>query len=120
MFLDCPVRTVEEVFIHQYVHAPVYVRNDQSYMKNVEDQSVQYFSSNNQSQLKENPNITDSKELSIAEDYDNLTSCIPRYQLVRIKHSQTLSGDYLLRVNIRIWRNIITFANIDANMWLNF
>ncbi|OXU28873.1 hypothetical protein TSAR_000403 [Trichomalopsis sarcophagae] len=94
---NCPVRTVEEVFIHQYVHSPVYVRNDQSYMKNVEDSPMQYFSSNNQSQLKENPIITNGKELSIAEDDDNLTSCFPRYQLVRIKHSQTLSGDYLLR-----------------------
>lgn len=100
-FLDCPVRTVEEVFIHQYVHSPVYVRNDQSYVKNV-DQPMQYFSSNNQSQLKENHVISNGKERSIAEDDDNSTLCVPRYQLVRLKHSQTLSGDYLLRVNNRI------------------
>ena len=99
MFSDCPVRITEKTFVRQYVDAPFFSKAlAQLHLKELRKPSLEWYSMN----------ITDKKQYlfyykkgnSIIDEDEQMNTCIPRYQLARIRHAQTFSGSYLLQVNL--------------------
>lgn len=83
--------------MRQYVDAPFFSKAlAQLHLKDLRKQSLEWYSFN----------ITDAKQYLFSynkdhktvDDNDEMDSCIPRYQLARIRHAQTFSGSYLLQV----------------------
>lgn len=92
---ECPVRMTEKSFVRQYLDAPSFSKAlAQLHMKDItkhrshHDDSISNGSSYSEIDLRNQFHLSD-------ETVDD--PCIPRYQLTRIKHSQTFSGVYLLQ-----------------------
>ncbi|XP_076619315.1 post-GPI attachment to proteins factor 6 isoform X1 [Colletes latitarsis] len=92
---ECPIRVTEKSFVRQYLDAPSFSKAlAQLHMKDLtKHRSHQYESRRNISSYN-GVDLRNQFRLS-DENLDEL--CVPRYQLARIKHSQTFSGVYLLQ-----------------------
>ncbi|XP_006564295.1 transmembrane protein 8B isoform X3 [Apis mellifera] len=91
---ECPIRITEKSFIKQYLDAPSFSKAlAQLHMKDLTNHL--HYNENKNNESFYNGNNFKNQFHVLDENFDDL--CIPRYQLVRIKHSQTFSGAYLLQ-----------------------
>lgn len=96
IFSECPIRVTEKSFVRQYLDAPsfskalaqLHMKDFTNHISHRED-GKKNMSSYNGVDLRNQFHLSD-------ENFDD--PCVPRYQLARIKHSQTFSGVYLLQV----------------------
>ena len=89
---------MEEVFINRMLDIPLYSKAfNEFHLKSLKEEVLQY--SINASEVYKEPIFNNTIESSL-ENSSNLSSCIPRYELVRIKYPKMFSGDYLLRVSL--------------------
>lgn len=95
LFSECPIRITEKSFVRQYLDAPSFSKalaqlHMKDLTKHLHHDEIRYNKSYSGVDLMRNEfRVSD-------EDLDD--PCVPRYQLARIKHSQTFSGVYLLQV----------------------
>ncbi|XP_054006508.1 post-GPI attachment to proteins factor 6-like isoform X1 [Hylaeus anthracinus] len=92
---ECPIRVTEKSFVRQYLDAPSFSKAlAQLHMEDLTKHHLHHYedkknvSSYNGVDLRNQIHLSD-------ENFDD--TCVPRYQLARIKHSQTFSGVYLLQ-----------------------
>ena len=93
-FLDCPVKIIEKSVVKTLLSA-TYLPEEclgQLYIQNSKGKETQIFY--NQTNRTE-PSALGSSEDEFIEQED---SCIPRFQLARVKHPQPFSDVYLLQV----------------------
>lgn len=100
-FPECPIRITEKSFVRQYLDAPSFSRAlAQLHMKDL----TKHRSHRNENEINDssyNYNGIDLMRNQFHVPEENVEDpCVSRYQLARIKHSQTFSGVYLLQVFI--------------------
>ncbi|XP_076760727.1 post-GPI attachment to proteins factor 6 [Xylocopa sonorina] len=90
---ECPIRITEKSFVRQYLDAPSFSKAlAQLHMKDL----TKHRSHRIEDEEKSNESFYNESDFRITdENFDD--PCVPRYQLARIKHSQTFSGVYLLQ-----------------------
>ncbi|XP_015428982.1 PREDICTED: transmembrane protein 8A-like [Dufourea novaeangliae] len=95
---ECPIRVTEKSFVRQYLDAPSFSKAlAQLRMKDLTKHHThrdEENSNNNNISLYSGIDFRNQFRIS---DLGVDDSCVPRYQLARIKHSQTFSGVYLLQ-----------------------
>lgn len=106
---------MEENFIEKYIGAPFYSKvSDQLRLTDLKEKTLPWYSIN-QSQIRRNSIFASNKQSDIIddiiEDDNNLNTCIPRYQLIRIKYGELLSAEYLIRVHLFFVYRVTKLAN---------
>ncbi|XP_076641591.1 post-GPI attachment to proteins factor 6 [Halictus rubicundus] len=93
---ECPVRVTEKSFVRQYLDAPSFSQAlAQLHMKDLTKHHTHHDEDkSNNASLHNGIDFRNQFHVS-DESFDD--PCVPRYQLARIKHSQTFSGVYLLQ-----------------------
>ncbi|XP_017879327.1 post-GPI attachment to proteins factor 6-like isoform X1 [Ceratina calcarata] len=93
---ECPIRITEKSFVRQYLDAPSFSKAlAQLHMKDLTKHRLHHTESRNNESFYGEVYLMKNQFHESDETFDD--PCVPRYQLARIKHSQTFSGVYLLQ-----------------------
>ncbi|XP_036147030.1 post-GPI attachment to proteins factor 6 isoform X3 [Monomorium pharaonis] len=93
---ECPIKLTEELFTREYMDIALSF-NSMTGMNTYKEliKHKWYYKENNNSRFYNKDEFHQKNE---KHETDNLyTKCIPRYQLVRVKHAETFSTVYLLQ-----------------------
>lgn len=93
MILECPVRLTDTSFTRNYIDTFL---NFNSVTRSNTKDVLKYKSSYKENNVSRFYNK--NKFYRKNEEYEIDNECMPRYQLVRVKHAETLSIVYLLQV----------------------
>lgn len=98
LILDCPVRTLGDIYARKHIHAPLYRTSSEEFHDTDIQKPSQWYSTN-RSKVSQNMIFAEQNLSNFTNEERHSNSCIPRYHLVRIQNAQKFSRDYLLRVS---------------------
>lgn len=96
MFTECPVKLIEKRFIRQYLDLSSFNKK----LTQVSKKDHNHDTYNNWSSNRNSSNsVIDihKNQFYLWKKSSDIDKCFPRYQLVRIKHSEVFAGTYLLQ-----------------------
>ncbi|KAG7206139.1 hypothetical protein KM043_003531 [Ampulex compressa] len=93
---ECPIKITEKRFVRQYLDAPSFSKAlAQLHIKDLLKHRLRHTANNNTNSSHNGIELFEYQSVVMEEDLTD--PCIPRYQLARVKHTQTLSNVYLLQ-----------------------
>lgn len=94
-FLECPIRVTAKFFNRKYMNTGISFNSIRGSHAKVSIRHTQYYKENNTNNRHA---FHKNQFYQRNEKYDTKDVCMPRHQMVRVKHAEAFSTAYFLQV----------------------